>query len=139
MLYYVRVTRDSFTTIPSDSLINLNTLHKLYTLEKPIALNIGTLNTLFPLRKLSTLNALKLIDLAQWRSFQSVGELPICLQVTLDANANNATSLDWILLISNWNQSQQLIYPGRSELLKKIPTSNLRKKLLKVSSLSLLV
>jgi hypothetical protein len=133
------VTRDSSMTIPSDSLINLNTLHKLYTLEKPIALNISTLNTLFPLRKLSTLNALKLIDLAQWRSFQSIGELPICLQVTLDANANNATSLDWILLISNWNQSQQLIYAGRSELLKKIPTSNLRKKLLKVSSLSLLV
>uniref|UniRef100_A0A2N9II20 ADP-ribosyl cyclase/cyclic ADP-ribose hydrolase n=1 Tax=Fagus sylvatica TaxID=28930 RepID=A0A2N9II20_FAGSY len=125
------VTRDSSMTIPSDSLINLNTLHKLYTLEKPIALNISTLNTLFPLRKLSTLNALKLIDLAQWRSFQSIGELPICLQVTLDANANNATSLDWILLISNWNQSQQLIYAGRSELLKKIPTSNLRKKLLK--------
>jgi hypothetical protein len=110
--------RGSFTTIPLDSLINSNTLHKFYP------------------QKINIFNTLKLVDVSQWRRFRSIGELPIGLQVTLDANANNATSLDRILIVSNWNQSQQLIYPGRSELLKKIPTRNPRKKLFKVSSLS---
>jgi hypothetical protein len=82
-------------------------------------------------------NHLTILNVSLSRRFRSLDELPICLQAL---GANNATSLEWILTGSNLKLSEQLIISiGCSKLLKKDHTSNPRKKLLKVSSLSLLV
>ena len=80
-------------------------------------------------------NHLTNLNVSLSRRFRSLDELPICLQAL---GANNATSLEWILTGSNLKLSEQLIISiGCSKLLKKDHTSNPRKKLLKVSSLSL--
>ena len=79
------------------------------------------------------LNQLASLDLSlckRFQRFRSLDELPIGLQVM---DANNAKSLEWILIGSNWKLSEQLICFAPSKLLKKKPTSNPRKKLLKVS------
>jgi hypothetical protein len=76
------------------------------------------------------LDQLASLDLSLCKRFRSLNELPVGLQVM---DANNAKSLEWILIGSNWKLSDQLICFAPSKLLKKKPTSNPRKKLLKVS------
>uniref|UniRef100_A0A2N9GST1 C-JID domain-containing protein n=1 Tax=Fagus sylvatica TaxID=28930 RepID=A0A2N9GST1_FAGSY len=74
-------------------------------------------------------NHLTILDVSLSRRFSSLDELPICLQAL---DANNATSLEWILTGSNLKLSEQLIISiGCSKLLKEDHTSNPRKKLLK--------
>ena len=81
------------------------------------------------------LNQMASLDLSLCRRFRLLDELPIALQAM---NANNATSLEWILTGSIWKLSEQLMSFGCSKLLGKNPIcSNPRKKLLKVSIPSL--